>query len=92
MCSSVSTLPQLLSQPDENSLRAPDVAESIRVLIPDYFADKRRAAFTELGERIVNVFRGEHDAQVTESVHGGAVVVGKHSRRKKVGNLDLDVE
>ncbi len=72
MCSSVSTLPQLLSQPDENSLRAPDVAELIRVLIPEHFADKRRAAFAESGERIADVVHGEFDALVTESVHRGA--------------------
>ena len=62
MCSSGSLLPELLGEPDENSFRAPDVAEPIRVLILNHFADQLRAAFAEPGERIADVLHGEHDA------------------------------
>jgi hypothetical protein len=51
-----------LSEPDENSLRTPDVAEPIHVFILDHFADELRAAFAESGKRIVDVLHGEHDA------------------------------
>src|SRR5690242_10282646 len=54
--------PELLGEPDENSFRAPDVAEPIRVFVLDHFADKLRAAFAEPIERIVDVLYGEHDA------------------------------
>src|SRR5215217_1644883 len=62
MRSSGSLLPELLGKPDENSFGAPDVAEPIRIFVLDHFADDLRAAFTEAGERIVDVLHGEHDA------------------------------
>src|SRR4029077_6464834 len=31
---------------------------------------------------------GEHDAQVTERVHGGAAVIGDHSRHEESGQLE----
>ena len=61
MCSSGSLLPELLSEPNENSFRAPDVAEPIRVFVLDHLADELRAAFAEPGKRIVDVLHGEHD-------------------------------
>src|SRR5262245_15840161 len=88
MCSSGSLRPELLGEPDENSFRAPDVAEPIRVFVLDHFADELRAAFAEPGERIVDVLHGEHDAQVTESVHRGAAVIGDHRRREESGHLE----
>jgi uncharacterized protein len=51
---------ELFGEPDENPFGAPDVAEPIRVLIPDHFADELRAALAEPGERIVDVLHGEH--------------------------------
>ena len=57
-----SLLPELLSEPDENPFRAPNVAESIDIFVLNHFADKRCAAFAEPGERIVNIHHGEHDA------------------------------
>src|SRR5574341_1165418 len=83
-----SLLPELLGEPDENSFGTPDVAEPIHVLILDHFADELRAAFAEPDERIVDVFHGEHDAQVTESVHWGAAVIGDHGRREEAGQLE----
>src|SRR3989442_2358307 len=88
MCSSGSLLPELLGKPDENSFGAPDVAEPIRIFVLDHFADELRAAFPEPGERIVDVLHGEHDAQVTESVHRGAAVIGDHRRREESGDLE----
>src|SRR2546426_12700490 len=88
MCSSGSLLPELLGKPDENSFGAPDVAEPIRIFVLDHFADELCAAFPEPGERIVDVLHGEPDAQVTESVHRGAAVIGDHRRRAESGDLE----
>src|SRR5256885_8721503 len=88
MCSSGSLLSEFLGKPDENSFGAADVAEPIRVLVLDYFADELCAAFGEPGERIVDVVHGEHDAQVTQSVHRSAAVVGDHGRREESGQLE----
>src|SRR5438105_1429951 len=62
MCSSRSLLPELLGKPDEKAFGGPDVAEPIRVFVLDHFADELRAAFSEPGERIVDVLHREHDA------------------------------
>src|SRR5512145_3407509 len=83
-----SLLPELLGEPDEYSLGTPDVAEPIHVFILDHFADELRAASAEPGERIVDVLHGEHDAQVAESVHRGAAVIGDHGRREETGHLE----
>src|SRR5260221_12830857 len=88
MCSSGSLLPDFLGEPDENSFGAPDVAESIRVFVLDHFADELRAAFGEPGERIVDVVHGEHDAQVTQSVHRGGAVIGGHTLPQASGQLE----
>ena len=40
MCSSRCLLPELLSKSDENSFGPPDVAQPIRVLVLDHFADE----------------------------------------------------
>ena len=47
MCSSGSLLPEFLGEPDENSFKAPDVAEPILVFVLDHFANELRAAFAE---------------------------------------------
>src|SRR5262245_32520778 len=83
-----SLLPELFGKPDQNSFGTPDVAEPIRILILDHFADEFRAALAEPGERIVDVLHGEHDAQVTESVHWSAAVIGNHGRREESGHLE----
>ena len=57
-----SLLPELFGEPDENSFRTTNIAESIHVFILDYFADELRAALAEPDERIVDVLHGEHDA------------------------------
>jgi len=38
-------LPELWGEPDENSFRAPDIAEPMRAFELDHFADELRAAF-----------------------------------------------
>src|SRR5690348_11095418 len=81
-------MPELLSEPDEDSFGAPDVAEPIHVFVLGHFADEFRAAFAETGERIVDVLYGKHDAQVTEGVHWSATVIGDHRRRKESGQLE----
>ena len=74
-CSSGSLRPELLGKPDENAFGAPDVAEPIRVLVLDHFADEFRAAFAEPGERIVEVLARAHEAEVTESVERSVAVI-----------------
>src|SRR4030095_13173045 len=86
-----SLLPELLGEPDENSFGTPDVAEPIHVFILDHFSDELRAGFAESGERIVDVLHGEHDAQVAESVHWGAAVIGDHRRREETRHLQSAV-
>src|SRR5690242_7451018 len=83
-----SLLPELLGEPDENSFGTTDVAEPIHVVVLDHFADDLRAKFAEPGERIVDVLHGEHDAQVSESVHRGVAVIGDHGRREEAGQLE----
>src|SRR6266581_6707853 len=83
-----SLLIELLGEPDENSFRTPDVAKPIHVFILDHLANELRAAFAESGERIVDVLHGEHDAQVAESVHWGAAVIGDHRWRDETGHLE----
>src|SRR5262245_27488992 len=86
-----SLLPELLGEPDENSFGTPDVAEPIHVLILDHFADQRRAAFAEPGECIVDVLHGEHDAEVAESVHWGAAMIGDDGWREETAQLEPTV-
>src|SRR5687767_6880685 len=78
-----SLLLELLGEPDENAFGTPDVAEPIHVFIPNYFAHELRAAFGEPDEGMVDVLHSEHHAQVTESVHWGAAVIGNHGRREE---------
>src|SRR3954470_10977695 len=83
-----SLLPELFGEADENSFGTPDVAEPIHVFILDHFANELRAAFAEPRERIVDVLHGEHDAQVAESVHWRAAVIGDDGRREETGDLE----
>jgi hypothetical protein len=57
-------LAEFLGEPDEKPFRPADVAEPIRVLIPDYFAYELRAAIAKPFKRLVDVIYGEHDAEV----------------------------
>jgi len=60
---------EFLGESDEKPFRAADVAEPIRVLVPDYFANELCAALAEPFKRLVDVVHGEHDAEVAQSVH-----------------------
>src|SRR6185295_16321823 len=84
-------LPELLGEPDENAFGPPDIAKPIHVLILNHFAYELRAATAEPDERIVDVIHGEHDAEVAESVHRGAAVIGDHGRREEAGQLESAV-
>ena len=55
---------EFLGESDEKPFRPADVAEPIRVFIPDYLAYELGSALTEPLERLVYVVHGEHDAQV----------------------------
>jgi len=53
---------ELLGQADEETFRSADVAEAIRVFIPDDLAYELRSALAEPLQRLVDVVDGEHDA------------------------------
>ncbi len=55
---------EFLGESDEKPFRPADVAEPIRVFIPDYFAYELGAALTKPFKRFVDVVHGEHDAEV----------------------------
>ena len=55
---------ELLGEPDEKPLRTADVAEPVRVLILDHFADELRTVLAEPLQRVLDVVHGEHDAQI----------------------------
>ena len=79
---------EFLGESDEKPFRPPDVAEPIRVLIPDDFAYELGSALTEPLECIVDVVHGEHDAQVAESVHRSVPVIGDDRWRDKAGEFE----
>ncbi len=68
-------LPELLGEPDENSFGTPAVAEPLYVFVIHDFIDPRRTELAEPGEGVVDVLDGEHDAQVSQRVHGGCTVI-----------------
>src|SRR4051795_6888272 len=78
----------LLGQPDENALRASDVAEPIHVFVLDHFVYELRAVLAEPGQRIVEVVDREHDAEVAEGVYGRVPVIGDRRRREKARDFD----
>src|SRR5436190_550862 len=84
-------LPELLGESDQKSFGATDVAEPIRVFVLNHFADELRTTLAEPGERLVDVLHGEHDAQVTESVHRGVPVIGDDGRREESRELEPTV-
>ena len=53
---------EFLGESDEKPLRRADVAEPIRVFVPDHFAYELCAALAERFQRVVDVVHGEHDA------------------------------
>ena len=79
---------ELLGESDEEPFRPADVAEPIRVFIPDDLAYELGSALTEPLERLVDVVHGEHDPQVAESVHRGVSMIRDGGRREKAGELE----
>ena len=77
-----------MSEPDEKPFRPTDVAEPIRVFIPDYFAYELRATRAEPFKRLVDVVHGEHDAEVAQGVHRGVAVIRDGRRPEEAGELD----
>src|SRR5918993_2048009 len=76
---------EFLGESDEKPFRPADVAEPIRVLILDDFADELRAALAEPFQRLVDVVHGEHDAEVTQGVDRGVAVIRDGRRRDEAG-------
>lgn len=57
-------LTEFLGEPDQNPFRPADIAEPIRVLIPNDFAYKLGAAIAKPFKRLVDIIYSEHDAEV----------------------------
>ena len=55
---------EFLGESDEKPFRPADVAEPIRVFIPDHFAYELRTVLAEPLERVIDIVYGEHHAQV----------------------------
>jgi hypothetical protein len=55
---------EFLGESDEKPFRPADVAEPIRVLIPDYVAHELCAALAKPCKRLVDIVHGEHNAEV----------------------------
>jgi hypothetical protein len=76
---------EFLGESDEKPFRPADIAEPIRVLILDDFADELRAAIAQPFKRLVDVVHGEHDAEIAESVDRGIAVIRDDRRREEAG-------
>ena len=74
---------EFLRESDEKPFRPADVAEPIRILIPDYVAHELRAALAKPAKRLVDIVHGEHDAEVAQGVHRGVAVIRDDRRHKK---------
>jgi hypothetical protein len=60
---------ELLGEPDEKPFRPPDVAEPIRVQVPDHFAHQLCAALAKPLKGLVDIVHGEHDAEVAQCIY-----------------------
>jgi hypothetical protein len=76
---------QFLGEADEKPFRPADIAEPIRVLILDDFADELRAAIAEPCKSLVEIVHGEHDAEVAERVDRGVAVICDDGRPEEAG-------
>ena len=79
---------EFLGESDEKPFRPADVAEPIRILIPDYFAYELGAALAKPFKRLVDVVNREHDAEVAQSVHWSGAVIRHDRRREEAGELE----
>ncbi len=55
---------EFLGKSDKKPFRPADIAEPIRIFIPDYLAYELRAAPAEPFQGLVDVVHREHDAEV----------------------------
>lgn len=67
---------ELLSEPEENSFGSPDIAEAVDVLVVDDFIHYGRTELAKPGKGVVEIIDSEHDAQITQRVHGRRAVIG----------------
>jgi hypothetical protein len=82
---------EFLGESDEQSFRPTDVAEPIRIFVPDYLTYELCAALAEPFEGLVDVIYGKHDPKVAESVHRSVAVIRDHGRREETGQFDPSV-
>jgi hypothetical protein len=82
---------EFLGESYEKAFWSADVAESIRILIPDYFTYKLCAALPKFAKRLVDVVHGEHDAEVAQSIYWGVAVIRDDRWHEKAGELETAV-
>jgi hypothetical protein len=82
---------KFLGESDEKSFGSADIAEPIRILIPDDFSYELRASPAKPGKRLVDVIHGKHDAEVAQGVYRGVAVVRDDRRREEAGQLETTV-
>lgn len=79
---------ELFCEPDQEAFVSAEVAEAVRVLVLNDLANELSTMLEKPGDRLVNVSNGEHDAQISESVHRGPPVIFDRWRRDKSGKLE----
>ena len=89
--SSLPVTTERFCQSNEKSFGATDVAEPIRVLVPNHFADELCTVLAEPGECFVDVAHSEHSTQVAEGVHRGIPMIGDYRRGEKTRELEAAV-
>ena len=78
---------ELFGESDEHVFRPANVTKSIRIQILDDFTYEPCAVLPKSLKRIVNIVYREHDAEVTEGIHGSLAVIRDNSRREKTGEF-----
>jgi hypothetical protein len=76
-------LTQFFGQSNQQALGATNVAQSIRVFVLNYLTDELCSMLLETGEGFINIFHGEHNAQVAQRIYWGISMIGNDWRSEK---------
>src|SRR5687768_5296177 len=88
MISLCSPRTDLLCDPDEDSFRSADIAESVDVFKIHDFIDYRSTKLPESGERVIDILDGKHYAQISQRVYRSGAVVRCDGGCVKARELD----
>ena len=78
---------QLLSQPDKQSFRSPDITQPVRILILNKIADELGSMLFQPGKHLVNVLHREHHPQIAQCVYRGPPVIFDRTRFEESRDL-----